>query len=79
MENRITFPIKTGCYLELFTPEMIKTLGSTNSMITKNEIGENVPNLEITELVLVNCNIVNNNYQQGSRVVYTLFLITVIY
>ena len=58
---------------------MIKTLGSTNSMITKNEIGENVPNLEITELVLVNCNIVNNNYQQGSRVVYTLFLITVIY
>ena len=48
-------------------------------MITKNEIGENVPNLEITELALVNCNIVNNNYQQSSRVVYTLFLITVIY
>ena len=39
----------------------MKLLGSTKSNITKNENGENVPNLEITEKVLVHCNIVNNN------------------
>ena len=68
IENRITFKIKTGCYLELVTTETIKLLGSINSKITKNENGKNVPNLEITEVVLVNCNIVNNIYQQNSRV-----------
>ena len=45
-------------------------LGSTKNKITKNGNGENVPNLEITEVVLVHCNIVNNNYQQNSRVLY---------
>ena len=68
IENRITFKIKTGCYLELVTTETIKLLGSINSKITKNENGKNVPNLEITEVALVNCNIVNNIYQQNSRV-----------
>ena len=48
----------------------MELLGSTKSKITKNENGENVPNLEITEVVLVHCNIVNNNYQQNSRVLY---------
>ena len=43
-------------------------LGSTKNKITKNENDENVPNLEITEVVLVQCNIVNNDYQQDSRV-----------
>ena len=41
--------------------------------INKNKNGENVPHLEITEVVLVHCNIVNNNYQQDSRVLYTFF------
>ena len=63
IENRITFKIKTGCYLELVTTETIKLLGSIKSKMTKNENGKNVPNLEITEVVLVNCNIVNNIYQ----------------
>ena len=49
----------------------MKLLGSTKIKITKNENGENVPNLEITEAVLVHCNIVNNNYQQDSRALYT--------
>ena len=49
--------------------------GSTKSKITKNESGENVPHLEITEVVLIHCNIVNNDYQQDSRVLHTLFLI----
>ena len=49
----------------------MKLLGSTKSKITKDENGENVPNLEITEVVLRHCNIVNNNYQRNSRVLYT--------
>ena len=70
-ENRITFKIKTGYYLDLLTPETMKSFGSTESKITKDENGENVSNLEITDVVLVHCNIVNNNYQQKSRVLYT--------
>ena len=49
----------------------MKLLGSTKSKITKDKNGENVPNLELVELVLIHCNIVNNNYQQNSRIVYT--------
>ena len=61
-ENRITFKIKNGYYLELLTPETMKLLGSTESKITKDKNGENVPHLEIVELVLVHCNLVNNDY-----------------
>ena len=71
IENRITFEIKTGYYFELLTPEKMKLLGSTKSKITKDENGENVPHLEITEVVLIHCNIVNNDYQQDSRALYT--------
>ena len=71
IENRITFKIKTGYYLELLTPETMKLLGSTESKITKDKNGENVPHLEVVELVLVNCNLDNNNYQQDSRILYT--------
>ena len=49
----------------------MKLLGSTKSKITKDKNGENVPHLEITEAVLIHCNIVNNDYQQDSRVLYT--------
>ena len=49
----------------------MKILGSTKSKILKNENGENVPCLEITEVVLIHCNVVNNSYQQNSRVLYT--------
>ena len=49
----------------------MKLLRSTKIKITKNENDENVPILEITEIVLVHCNNVNNNYQQKSRVLYT--------
>ena len=71
IENRITFKIKNGYYLELLTPETMKLLGSTESKITKNKNGENVPHLEVVELVLVHCNLVNNDYQQDSRILYT--------
>ena len=62
MENRITFKIKTGYYLELVTPETMKLLGGTENEITKNKNGENVLHLEITKVVLAHCNIINNDY-----------------
>ena len=71
IENRITFKIKSGYYLELLTPETMKLLGSTERKITRNKNGKNVPHLEIFELVLVHCNLVNNDYQQDSRILYT--------
>ena len=71
IKNRITFKIKNGYYLELLTPETMKLLGSTESKITKDKNGEDVPPLEIVESVLVHCNLVNNNYQQNSRILYT--------
>ena len=52
-------------------PETMKLLGSTKNKITKNKIDENVPHLEIIEVVLVHCNMVNNDYQQDLRVLYT--------
>ena len=71
IENSVTFKIKNGYSLELLTLETMKLLGSTENKITKDKKGENVPHLEITEVVLVPCDIVNNEYQQGSRVLYT--------
>ena len=52
----------------------MKLLGSTKNKISKTENGQNVPNLQITEAVLVHCNIANNGYQQDSRVLYTFAL-----
>ena len=49
----------------------MKFLGSTKSEISKDKNGENVPHLEVVELVLVHCNLLNNDYQQGSRILYT--------
>ena len=49
----------------------MKLLGSTESKITKDKNGENVPHLEIVELLLIHCSVVNNNYQQNSRILYT--------
>ena len=50
----------------------MKLLGSTKSKITKNKRRENVPYLEITEAVLVHCNIVNNDYQHDSRLLKSI-------
>ena len=52
----------------------MKLLGSTKSKTTKDENGENVPRLEITEVVLVHCYIVNSDYQQDSRISHTSVL-----
>ena len=64
IENRVTFKTKDEYSLELLTLETIKLLGSNENKINKDKSGENVLHLEITEVVIVHCNIVNNNYQQ---------------
>ena len=71
IENRITFKIKTGYYLELFMLETMKLLGSTERKITKDKNGKNVLHLEIIKAVLVHCNIIDSDHQQDSRVLYT--------
>ena len=71
IENRITSKIKNGYYPELLTPETMKLIASTESKINKDKNGENVPHLEVVELVLVHCNLVNNDYQQDSRILFT--------
>ena len=70
IENRITFKTKTEYYLELLTPKTRKLLRSTKKKINKNKNGKNVLHLEITEIVLIHCNIVENDYQRDSRVLY---------
>ena len=62
MENRIRFIIQTGYYLELLIPKTMKLLGSTEKKTDKNKNGESVLHLEIIEVVLVHCNIVNSDY-----------------
>ena len=49
----------------------MELLGSTESKITKDKNGENLPHLEISEVVLIHFNIVNIDYQQDSRALYT--------
>ena len=65
-KKRITFKNKRRYYLKLLTPETMKLLGSTEKTIDKGKNGENIPTLEITEVALVRCNIVNNHYQHDS-------------
>ena len=49
----------------------MKLLGSTESKIIKDKNGEQVPHLEVVELVIVHDNIINNNYWRDSRILYT--------
>ena len=65
------FKIKDEYKLELQTPETMKLFSSTKKLIDKTKNGENVPNLEVVDAVLVQCNLVGNQYQQISEVLYT--------
>ena len=71
IKNRIIFKIKNGYKLELLTPETMKLLGSTKKVVDKDKNGENVPKLEIVEVVLVHCNLVKNDYWHTSKVLFT--------
>ena len=71
INNRIVFKIKTGYKLELLSKETMTLLGSTKEITDSDKNSENVPRLENVEVVLVHCNLVNNSYQQHSRVLFT--------
>ena len=71
IKNRIIFNVKTSYKLELLSPETMKLLESTKKDIDKDKNGEDVPKLEYVEVVLVHCNLVNNSYQQASKVLFT--------
>ena len=66
------FKFKTRYYLHLFTPETMKLLGSPESKITEDKNGENLPDLEMTKIVLILWNTVNCDYQQESTALYTI-------
>ena len=71
IKNRIVFKIKTGYKLELLTPETMKLLGSTKKDVDSNKNGEIVPKLESVEVVLIHCNLVKNDYQYSSKVLFS--------
>ena len=71
IKNRVVFKIKTGYKLELLTPETMKSLESTKKDADKDKDDENVPKLESVEVVLVHCNLVKNDYQHTSKVLFT--------
>ena len=71
INNRIVFTIKSGYKLELLSKDTMKLLGSTKNIIDSDKSSDNVPRLENVEVVLVHCNLVNNSYQQHSRILFT--------
>ena len=71
IKNSIVFKIKTAYKLELLSPETMKLLGSTKKDVDQDKDGEDVLKLESVEVFLVHCNLVNNNYQQTSKVLFT--------
>ena len=71
INNRIVFKIKSGYKLELLSKETVKLLGSSSDSIDGDKNSELVPKLESVDLVLVHCNVVNNSYQQASKVLFT--------
>ena len=71
IKNSIVFKIRTGYKLELLSLETIKLLGSIKKDVNKDKDSKNEPKLESVEVGLVHCNLVNNNYQQASKVLFT--------
>ena len=71
INNRIVFKIKSGYELELLCKETMRLLGSSTDTIDGDKNSELVPKLESADLVSVHCNLVNNSYQQASKVLFT--------
>ena len=71
INNRIVFKIKSRYKLELLSKETMKLLGSSTDNIDGDKNSELVSKLESVDLVLVHCNLVNNSYQQASKVLFT--------
>ena len=71
VSNRVVFKIKLGYKLELLSKETMMLLGSSSSTIDTDKDSKKVPKLETVEVILVHCNLVNNSYQQSSKVLFT--------
>ena len=71
IKNSIVFKIKTGYKLELLTPETMRLLGSTKKDFDSDKSSEKVPKLESVEVVLIHCNLVNNDYQHTLKVLFS--------
>ena len=71
IKNRIVFKIKTGYKLEFLPPETMRLLGSTKKDVDSDKNSGNVPKLQSVEVVLVHCNLVKNDYQHSSKVLFS--------
>ena len=71
IKNRIVFKMKTGYKLEFLTPETIRLLGSTKKYVDSDKNSENVPKLGSIKVALVQCNLVKNDYQRTSKVLFS--------
>ena len=83
IHNGITFKNKTGYYLELLIPKTMKLLGSTERRITKDNTGENMPQLEITEVSMINISVIQRScvllFRTSHLVSYEIFQQQVIF
>ena len=71
IKNKIVFKIKARYKLELLAPKTMKLLGSTKKDIDKDKNDENVPKLELVEVLLDHCDLAKNDYQHTSKVLFT--------
>ena len=71
IKNGIAFKIKTVYKLELLALVTMRLLGRTKKDVDAHKNGENVPKLESVEVVLVHCNLVKNDYQHTSKVLFS--------
>ena len=71
IKSRIAFKIKTDYKLELLTPKIVRLLGSTKMDVDADKNSENVTKLEYVEAVLVHFNLVKNDYQHSSKVLFS--------
>ena len=71
IKSRIVFKIKAGYKLELLSPETMKLLGDKNKDVAQDKDGEDVSKLGSVEVVIVYCNLVNNNYEKASKALFT--------
>ena len=71
IKNRIVFKIKIGYKLELLSSKTMRLLGSTKKDVDQDKYGEDVPKLPSVEVLLVHCNLINNDYEESSKVLFT--------
>ena len=71
IKGRIVFKIKAGYKLELLSKETMRLLESSKEDIDQDKDGDILPKLEIVDVVLMNCNLLNNTYQQASKLLFT--------